>query len=55
MAHLEGLVLNSKKLELKQPRVSFFGAEYSADGMYPCPKKIHGIRDDTTHRQVTAG
>ena len=43
MAQLEGLVLNSKKLELKRPRVSFFGAEYSTDGMHPCPKKIQGI------------
>ena len=47
MAQLEDLVLNSKKLELKWPRVSFFGAEYSADGMYPCPKKIQGITEMT--------
>ena len=40
VAQVEGLVLNSKKLELKHPRVSFFGVEYSADGMHPCPKKI---------------
>ena len=43
MAHVEGLILNSKKLELKHPRVSFFGAEYSVEGMHPCPKKIQGI------------
>ena len=47
VAQLEGLVLNSKKLELKRPRVSFFGAEYSADGMHPCPKKIQGITEMT--------
>ena len=41
------MVLNSKKLELKHPRVSFFGAEYSADGMHPCPKKIQGITEMT--------
>ena len=35
VAQIEGLVLNSKKLELKHPRVSFFGAEYSTDGMHP--------------------
>ena len=47
VAQIEGLVLNSKKLELKHPRVSFFGAEYSADGMHPCPKKNTGNnRDD---------
>ena len=47
VAQIEGLVLNSKKLELKHPRVSFFGAEYSADNMHPCPKKIQGITEMT--------
>ena len=47
VAQIEGLVLNSKKLELKHPRVSFFGAEYSADGMHPCLKKIQGITEMT--------
>ena len=47
VAQVEGLVLNSKKLELKRLRVSFFGAEYSADGMHPCPKKIQGITEMT--------
>ena len=47
VAQIEGLVLNSKKLELKRPRDSFFGAEYSADGMHPCPKKIQGITEMT--------
>ena len=43
VAQVEGLVLNSKKLELKWPRVSFFRAEYSAEGMHTCLKKIQGI------------
>ena len=43
VAQVEGLVMNSKKLELKHPRVSFFSAEYSVEVMYPCPKKIQGI------------
>ena len=47
VAQIEGLVLNSKKLELKRPRVSFLGAEYSVDGMHPCPKKIQGITEMT--------
>ena len=47
VAQVEGLVLNNKKLELKCPRVSFFGVEYSADGMHPCPKKIQGIPEMT--------
>ena len=44
---LKGLVLNSKNLELKRPRVSFFGAEYSTGGMHPCLKKIQGITEMT--------
>ena len=47
VAQVEGLVLNSKILELKRPRISFFGVEYSADGMHPCPKKIQGITEMT--------
>ena len=47
VAQLEGLVLKSKKLELKRPKVSFFRAEYSVDGMHPCPKKIQGITEMT--------
>ena len=39
----EGLVLNSKKLELRRERVTFFGAKYSTAGMHPDPKKIQGI------------
>ena len=50
VAQIEGMVLNSKKLELKRPRVSFFGAEYSADGMHPCLKKIQGITEMTPPR-----
>ena len=56
VAQVEGLVLNSKKLELKYPRLSFFSAEYSVDGMHPCLKKIQGITEMTPpHRQATAG
>ena len=47
VAQVEGLVLNSKKLELKCPRVSFFGAEYSVEGMHPCLKKIQRITEMT--------
>ena len=41
----EGLVLNSKKLELRRERVTFFGAEYSTQGMHPDPKKVQGITE----------
>ena len=49
----EGLVLNSKKLELRRERVTFFGAEYSARGMHPDPKKVQGITEMTApkHKQ----
>ena len=43
----EGLVLDSKKLELRRERVTFFGAEYSAQGMHPDPKKVQGITEMT--------
>ena len=43
----EGLVLNSKKLELQRECVTFFGAEYSAQGMHPDPKKVQGITEMT--------
>ena len=43
----EGLVLNSKKLEIRRKRVTFFGAEYSAQGMHPDPKKVQGITEMT--------
>ena len=41
----EGLVLNSKKLELRRERVTFFGAEYSTKGRHPDPKKVQGITE----------
>ena len=43
----EGLVLNSKKLELQRERVTFFGEEYSSQGMHPDPKKVQGITEMT--------
>ena len=43
----EELVLNSKKLELQRERVTFFGAEYSTQGMHPDPKKVQGITEMT--------
>ena len=43
----EGLVLNSKKLELRRERVTFSGAEYSAQGMHPDLKKVQGITEMT--------
>ena len=39
VAQVESLVLNSKKLELKWPKVSFFSAEYSAEDMHPCQRR----------------
>ena len=47
----EGLVLNSKKLELRRERVTFFGAEYSTQGMHPEGSGDH--RNDSAHEQAT--
>ena len=47
VAQVEWLILNSKILELKHPKASFFGAEYSVEGLHPCPKKIQGITEMT--------
>ena len=49
----EGLVLNSKKLELRRERVTFFRAEYSAQGMHPPQEGPRDHRNDSTHRQAT--
>ena len=49
----EGLVLNSKKLELRRERVTLFGAEYSTQGMHPDPKKVQGHGNDSTKGQAT--
>ena len=43
----EGFVLNSKKLELRRERVTFFRAEYSTQGMHPDCKKVQGITEMT--------
>ena len=32
---------------LKRERVTFFGAEYSTQGMHPDPKKVQGIMEMT--------
>ena len=57
VAQVEGLVLNSKKLELKQPRVSFFRAEHSVEGMHPHLKKVQCIIEMTLEidKQQLAG
>ena len=46
----EGLVLNSKKLELRRERVTFFGAEYSASRPQEGPRDH---RDDSAQGQTT--
>ena len=43
----EGLVLNSKKSELRREWVTFFRAEYRAQGMHPDSKKVQGITEMT--------
>ena len=48
----EGLVLNSNKLELQREQVTFFGAEYSAQGMHPDPKGSRDHRNDSANEQA---
>ena len=43
----EGLIQNSKKLDLQKERVTFFGAKYNNEGIHPYPKKVHDIVDMT--------
>ena len=51
----EGLVLNSKKLELRRERVTFFGAEYSATRHASRPQEgPRDHRNDSANGQATA-
>ena len=43
----EGLVLSSRKLELRRERITFFGDEYSTQGMHPDPEKVQGMTEMT--------
>ena len=43
----EASLLTTFNLELRRERVTFFGAEYSAQGMHPDPKKVQGITEMT--------
>ena len=47
MCQKEGLIQNSKKLDLQKERVAFFGAKYSDEVIHPYPKKAQGIVDMT--------
>ena len=44
------IVFNIAKCEVKKPNITFFGNQYSADGIQPDPKKIQGIQDMPTPR-----
>ena len=48
MCQKEGLIQNSKKLDLQKERVAFFDAKYSTEGIHPYHKKVEGIVDMTT-------
>ena len=48
----EGLVLNSKKMELRRERVTFFGAEYRVHASRP-QEGPRDHRDDSAHGQAT--
>ena len=41
----KGLVFNSKKCQIRQQSITFYGAIFSVDGISPDPKKIQAIQD----------
>ena len=45
IAKQHGLVLNSKKCEIKSKQVSFFGQLYTSNGMKPDPQKVSDLRE----------
>ena len=45
IAKQHGLVLNSKKCEIKSKQVSFFGQFYTSNGMKPDPQKVSDLRE----------
>ena len=56
VAQLEGLVLNSKKLELKRPKLSFFGSWVQCRWHAPLSQEdTKHYWDDTSHWQTAAG
>ena len=52
---IECLVWNSKKLELKRPKASFFGTECNWRECTACPKLVKDITEITLPRQAIAG
>ena len=45
VASKEGLSMNKDKLDLRQEKISFFGADFTKEGMLPDPKKVQGITE----------
>ena len=43
-AHREGLVFNSKKCQIKQESITFFGSLYTRTGVHPDPAKVEAIQ-----------
>ena len=51
-AQKNGIVFISSKCTISQPRISFYGAIFSAKGMKPDPKKVQALQDlPTPHTQ----
>ena len=44
VARQHGLVFNLDKCSISQPRITFFGMLFDAEGVHPGPKKIEAIR-----------
>ena len=60
VARQHGLVFNLDKCGISQPRITFFGMLFDAEGVHPDPKKIEAIRaiqelQDTQELQTFLG
>ena len=48
-----GIVFNSAKCQIRQPQTAFYGAVFTAQGMWPDPSKIQALQNlPTSNSQV---
>ena len=47
-AKQHGIVFNSSKCQIRQPQIAFYGAVFTAQGMWPDPLKIQASKDLST-------
>ena len=52
VAKKEGLTFNSKKCTIKKGKISFYGSDYTSEGMEPDPQKIADVKNMPTPQNV---